>query len=64
MHIELIEPHTHAGRLHAPGEILDLDEAAAEWLIERGTARGLIERGAARPVDPQPQTPIKTRKGD
>lgn len=55
MHIELIEPHTHAGRLHAPGEILDLDEAAAQWLIERGTARA---------ADPQPQTPIKTRKGD
>jgi hypothetical protein len=53
MHIELIEPHTHAGRFHAPGEILDLDEAAAQWLIERGVARL---------ADPQPKTQIKTNK--
>ncbi len=37
--IELLSPHTHAGTLHAAGDVLDLDEATARWLIERGVAR-------------------------
>lgn len=39
MHIELLKPHTHAGVLYAPGDRLDLDEAAARWLIDLGVAR-------------------------
>lgn len=39
MRIELLKPHTHAGVLHAPSDVLDLDEAAARWLIDLGVAR-------------------------
>ncbi|MDO3530847.1 hypothetical protein Q3O93_02815 [Ralstonia pseudosolanacearum] len=39
MRIELLKPHTHAGVLCAPDDVLDLDEAAARWLIDLGVAR-------------------------
>ena len=39
MQIELLKPHTHAGNRHAAGEILDLDEARAHWLIAQGAAK-------------------------
>ncbi|HEX7123446.1 MAG TPA: hypothetical protein VF178_13805 [Gemmatimonadaceae bacterium] len=55
MTLELIKPHTHAGRLCAPGERLDLDEATARWLIEQGVART---------TDATPDASPKTRKGD
>lgn len=58
MHIELIEPHTHAGRLHAPGEILDLDEAAAQWLIAQGAAR------LVTPDSPAPAASLKPSRRD
>ncbi len=40
--IELIKPHTHAGVLHASGDILQLDEATARWLIEQGVAHLIV----------------------
>ena len=55
MTLELIKPHTHAGRLYAPGERIDLDEATAHWLIEQG---------AARTTDATHDASPKTRKGD
>ena len=39
MHIELLQPHTHAGRRFAAGERLDLQETSARWLIAQGAAR-------------------------
>lgn len=39
MRIELLKPHTHAGVLHVPGDILNIDQDAARWLIETGVAR-------------------------
>lgn len=57
MQIELIKPHTHAGRLCQPGEVIDLDPAAARWLIDIGVARPLDRPG--KPTTKQP-----TRKGD
>jgi hypothetical protein len=39
MHIELLQPHTHAGRRLAAGDRLDLPEASARWLIAQGVAR-------------------------
>jgi hypothetical protein len=55
MHIELLKPHTHAERRYGPGEILELRDAAAQWLIERGVAK---------PADAPSQAQLKTRKGD
>lgn len=57
MQIELIKPHTHAGRICQPGEVLDLDEAAARWLIDIGVARPLDRQGKPTPKQP-------TSKGD
>jgi hypothetical protein len=51
MRIELLKAHTHAGVHHAPGDIIELDEASARWLIEQSVAK---------PAD----TPPKTRTGD
>lgn len=39
MNLELLQHHTHAGVLLAPGTRLDVDEATASWLIERGVAK-------------------------
>ena len=44
MHIELLKPHTHAGKRHAVGDRLELAEASARWLITQGVAK------AATPV--------------
>jgi hypothetical protein len=48
MPIELLQPHTHAGRRLPPGARLDLPEASARWLIAQGVAR---------PVTPDAPTP-------
>ena len=39
MHIELLKPHTHAGKRHAVGDRLELAEASARWLITHGVAK-------------------------
>lgn len=39
MHIELLKPHTHAGKRHAAGDRLELTEASARWLIAQGVAK-------------------------
>lgn len=39
MHIELIKPHTHAGKRHAVGDRIELAEASARWLITQGVAK-------------------------
>lgn len=39
MHLELLQPHTHAGRRFAAGDRLDLHETSARWLIAQGVAR-------------------------
>jgi hypothetical protein len=46
----LLRPHTHAGRLHAPSDPLDLESDLADWLIAEGVAR------------PEPE-PAKTKAG-
>jgi len=52
--VTLIKPHTDAGREYQPGDMLDVDEATARWLIEHGVAEAAPE--------PKPKQP--TRKGD
>ena len=39
MHIELLKPHTHAGKHIKVGDRLDLNDASARWLIAQGTAK-------------------------
>ncbi|TCS69768.1 hypothetical protein EDC61_11969 [Sulfuritortus calidifontis] len=51
MKIELTQPHTHAGQPYLPGEVLDLPEDAARWLIEAGVAQ------------PSPQDPLPAGEG-
>ncbi|WP_286758121.1 hypothetical protein [Ralstonia sp. RL] len=44
MQIELLKPHTHAGKRLAVGDRLDLPDASGRWLIAQGAAK------AATPV--------------
>jgi hypothetical protein len=39
MHIELLKPHTHAGKRLAVGDRLDLTDASGRWLIAQGVAK-------------------------
>jgi hypothetical protein len=52
--VNLIKPHTDAGRDYQPGDLLDVDESTAQWLIEHGVAEAAPE--------PEPKKP--TRKGE
>jgi hypothetical protein len=59
MNIELLKSHTHAGTSLAPGDVLDVDEATARWLIDAGVAK------ATDSIDEPIGTPQPTaRKGD
>ncbi len=57
MHIELLKPHTHAGKRLAVGDRLDLKDASSRWLIAQGTAE------VAKPVA-APATDIKPTRRD
>lgn len=59
MTLELMKPHTHAGVLHAAGSRLDVDEATARWLIERGVAKP-----TQAPDEPGGKPQPTARKGD
>lgn len=65
MTLELLKPHTHAGKRRAVGDRLELPEASARWLIAQGIAKQ-VEAAA----DTQPArraittTSIPTTKGD
>ena len=39
MKIQLLKPHSHAGRDYPPGAVLEMDRDSAEWLIAIGTAK-------------------------
>jgi|GEM_PF-796593 len=58
MHIELLQPHTHAGQRLPAGARLDLPEASARWLIARGAAR------PATPDSPAPAASLKPSRRD
>ena len=59
MTIELLKPHTHAGVVYTPGARLDLDEAAARWLIDTCIAMAFVDHGELN-VKPKPTS----SKGD
>lgn len=52
MKIQLLAPHTHAGRDYPAGAILTLADAKAEWLIAIGKAE-------EAPAKPDPLNPVK-----
>lgn len=38
--VELLKPHTDAGKQHQPGDVLDnLTEDQAKWLVDIGVAK-------------------------
>jgi len=46
MQIELLKPHTHAGKPLACGARLELPEISARWLIEQGVAHAIARPAA------------------
>ncbi len=47
--VELLKPHTHAGRLYPPRERIELTTALARWLVEVGVARPVLVSDPDRP---------------
>lgn len=39
MQIDLLKPHTHAGKRLAVGDRFDLNDASARWLVAQGVAK-------------------------
>ncbi|MCI1192352.1 hypothetical protein MOJ79_10910 [Calidifontimicrobium sp. SYSU G02091] len=60
--IELLKPHTHAGKRLAVGERLDLPEASARWLIAQGVAKAATPVLDAKPARREPAS--GTPQGD
>lgn len=60
MHIELLQPHTHAGRRFAAGDRLDLHEASARWLIAQGAAKAATPAVDAKPTRREPASGAST----
>ncbi len=50
MHIELLKPHTHAGKRHAVGDRLELAEASARWLITQSVAKAATPITDSKPT--------------
>ena len=57
----LTRPHTHAGKTHAAGVVLDVDADIADWLLANGIAepepkpiRGELETSLVQRKEPKP----------
>jgi hypothetical protein len=50
MHIELLKPHTHAGTLLEPGDVIDLPADLARWLCASGIAKAHPAPASAKPI--------------
>jgi hypothetical protein len=48
--VELLKPHTHAGRDYQPRDRIELDTALARWLVEVGVARPVLVSDPDRPA--------------
>ncbi len=48
--VELLKPHTHAGREYLPRERIEIDTVLARWLVEVGVARPFLVSDPARPA--------------
>lgn len=54
--VELLKPHTHAGREYLPRERIELDTAQARWLAEVGVARPVLVSDPDRPAHARRRT--------
>ncbi len=54
--VELLKPHTHAGRDYLPRERIELDTALARWLVEAGVARPILVSDPDRPLHARRRT--------
>jgi len=54
--VELLKPHTHAGREYQPREHIELDTALARWLVEAGVARPVLVSDPDRPAHARRRT--------
>jgi hypothetical protein len=50
MQIELLKPHTHAGKRLAMGIRLDLPDASGRWLIAQGAAKAATPATDSKPT--------------
>lgn len=50
MQIELLKPHTHAGKRLAVGIRLDLPDASGRWLIAQGAAKAATPATDSKPT--------------
>ena len=65
MTIELLKPHTHAGKRRAVGDHLELPETNARWLIAQGIAKQIEGAAEAKPARRDLGTSgIQPTKGD
>ena len=48
--IELLKPHTHAGKRLAVGDRLDLNDTSARWLIGQGVAKAATPATDSKPT--------------
>lgn len=53
--IALLKTHTHAGQVHFPGHLLEVDEMTANWLIQHGVGQAAGE--AANTAVNEPAAP-------
>ncbi|MDG9670885.1 hypothetical protein ONV78_24310 [Hahella sp. CR1] len=51
MKLNLLCPHIHAGVAYSPGDCIEVDAAAARWLIELGVAEAITSTKAAQTKD-------------
>ncbi len=62
--IELLKPHTHAGKRLAVGDRLDLNDASARWLITQGTAKAATTATDIKPTRRDATSGNTTTQGD
>jgi len=61
MKIELLKPHTHAGRDYPVGTTLELSQGDAQWLVAIDVAKTVTTPPAQAPSAP---TPLPLVEGD
>lgn len=50
--IKLLKTHTHEGQVHFPGQVLEVDELTASWLIQHGVGKVAEETTSTAAVEP------------
>ena len=50
MTLELLKPHTHAGKRRIAGDRLELNDASARWLIAQGIAKQVEGAADTKPA--------------